>query len=116
MTGSKTTSMTLDEMRAARARGESHTDWERVRRDVAAGVEPVLDDDSPDASHLIEEAIAKRRAGRPAGSGTKEQVAIRLDNDVLAAFRAEGPGWQTRINAALREWLTEHPRTAATGG
>ena len=116
MTDSKTTSTTLDEMRTACARGESRTDWERVRRDVAAGVEPVLDDDSPDASHLIEEAIAKRRAGRPAGSGNKEQVAIRLDNDVLAAFRAEGPGWQTRINAALREWLAEHPRTTVTGG
>ena len=103
VTDSKTTLMTLDEMRAAHARGESRTDWERIRRDVAAGIEPVLDDDSPDASHLIEEAIAKRRAGRSAGSGTTEEVAIRLDNDVLAAFRAGGPGWQTRINVALRE-------------
>ena len=111
MNGSKTTSMTLDEMRAAHARGESRTDWERVRRDVAESVEPVLDDDSPDASHLIEQAIAKRRAGRPAGSGSKEQVSIRLDHDVLAAFRGEGPGWQTQINAALREWLMQHPRT-----
>ena len=42
----------------------------------------------------------------------KEQVAIRLDPDVLAAFRADGPGWQTRVNAALKDWLVEHPPTA----
>lgn len=77
----------------------------------------MLDEDSPDASDLMLQAVAaKRQAGRPFGSGTKEQVAIRLDNDVLAAFRAQGPGWQTRINAALREWLTEHPRTTVTDG
>lgn len=53
-------------------------------------------------------AVAARRRGRPAGSGTKEQVALRLDRDVLSAFRASGPGWQTRMNAALREWLETH--------
>ena len=36
---------------------------------------------------------------------TKEQVAIRFDPDVLAAFRADGAGWQTRMNAALKDWL-----------
>ena len=50
-------------------------------------------------------ASARKRRGRPAGSGTKEQVAIRLDHDVLAAFRTGGPGWQTRMNEALKDWL-----------
>ena len=54
-------------------------------------------------------ASARKRRGRPAGSGTKEQVAIRLDHDVLAAFRTGGPGWQTRMNEALRDWLRTHP-------
>ena len=53
-------------------------------------------------------ALARKR-GRPAGSGVKEQVAIRLDKDILEAFRAQGQGWQTRINQALRRYLTEHP-------
>jgi uncharacterized protein (DUF4415 family) len=53
------------------------------------------------------EALQKRR-GRPPGSSNKEQVAIRFDRDVLAAFRAAGPGWQTRMNAALRDWLESH--------
>lgn len=53
-------------------------------------------------------AVARKRRGRPAGSGTKEQVAIRLDHDVLTAFRTGGPGWQTRMNEALKDWLRTH--------
>lgn len=51
---------------------------------------------------------ARKRRGRPAVSGVKEQVAIRVDKDVLTAFRASGPGWQTRMNAALKDWLKTH--------
>jgi uncharacterized protein (DUF4415 family) len=46
-------------------------------------------------------AFAQAKGGRPRGSN-KEQVALRIDKDVLARFRATGPGWQTRINAILR--------------
>ena len=53
-------------------------------------------------------AAARRARGRPAGSGVKEQVAIRFDREVLDAFRASGAGWQTRMNAALKEWLKTH--------
>ena len=53
-------------------------------------------------------AVARKRRGRPVGSGTKEQVAIRPDHDVLGAFRNGGPGWQTRVNEALRDWLRGH--------
>ena len=35
--------------------------------------------------------------------GTREVVSLRLDQDVLAYFQEEGPGWQERINAALRK-------------
>lgn len=110
MTAPKTTSMTHEQMRAARARGKSASDFARIRRAAAAGGEPAVDRDSPDASALIRKEIVKRRAGRPVGSGSNEQVAIRFDQDLLSAFRAQGPGWQTRMNAALREWLARHPR------
>ena len=44
------------------------------------------------------------RAGRPPlGATAKRQVTLRLDPDVLARFREDGPGWQGRINAALRK-------------
>jgi uncharacterized protein (DUF4415 family) len=97
--------MNLREMRAARARGKSKTDWARVRRLAKEGREPARDRDSPDASKLIRSAVATRKRGRPAGSGKKEQVAIRVDREVLAAFRATGPGWQTRMNVALKAWI-----------
>ncbi|WP_218940804.1 BrnA antitoxin family protein [Allopusillimonas soli] len=35
----------------------------------------------------------------------KVLLTVRYDADIIAAFRAEGPGWQTRMNAALRSWL-----------
>lgn len=53
--------------------------------------------------------MAVARRGRPAGTATKESTTIRFDKDVLEAFKAGGPGWQSRMNAALREWLREHP-------
>jgi uncharacterized protein (DUF4415 family) len=35
-------------------------------------------------------------------------ITIRLSPDVTAAFRASGDGWQTRIDAALKDWLRTH--------
>ena len=52
------------------------------------------------------QAEAGRRRGRPAGSGTKVSTTIRFDAEVLAAFKATGDGWQTRMNDALKEWLS----------
>lgn len=49
------------------------------------------------------EAWVLIRRGRPAKAAPKEAVNIRLDPDVLAYFRATGPGWQSRINEALRK-------------
>jgi uncharacterized protein (DUF4415 family) len=50
----------------------------------------------------------KRGRGRPLGSGSKEQVTLRLDSQVLEKFKATGSGWQTRINDALRDWAKHH--------
>jgi len=49
---------------------------------------------------------AAKPRGRPKAETTKERITIRLSADVLERFRAAGPGWQTRIDAALKEWLT----------
>jgi len=43
-----------------------------------------------------------RRGRPPQGAAPKEAIKLRIDPDVLAHFRATGPGWQTRINEALR--------------
>jgi uncharacterized protein (DUF4415 family) len=42
-------------------------------------------------------------AAAPVLPGAKEQVTLRIDQDVLAHFQEGGPGWQDRINAALRK-------------
>ena len=39
---------------------------------------------------------------------TKQATTIRLSPDVMAAFKATGAGWQTRIDAALKDWLRTH--------
>ena len=40
---------------------------------------------------------------RPAIPNAKETVSLRLDRDILEHFQADGPGWQDRINDALRK-------------
>ena len=52
----------------------------------------------------------RKKRGRPVGA-LKESTTIRFDRDVLEMFRASGPGWQTRMNAALRDWLKSHSPT-----
>jgi uncharacterized protein (DUF4415 family) len=39
----------------------------------------------------------------PSVPGAKEPVSLRIDRDVLDHFQKDGPGWQDRINAALRK-------------
>ena len=51
------------------------------------------------------------KRGRPKESAPKISTTIRLDADILAAFKATGRGWQTRLNKVLREWMKEHPVT-----
>ena len=71
----------------------------------AAWVDP---DDAPEltdewfdkADFMIGDVVIRR--GRPAGSD-KRLVSLRLDEAVITAFRAAGPGWQTRVNEALRK-------------
>lgn len=46
--------------------------------------------------------------GRPKAAVTKERITIRLSPEVVARFRASGDGWQTRVDAALKDWLKTH--------
>jgi uncharacterized protein (DUF4415 family) len=65
-------------------------------------------DDAPDLS--APEWIARMQAqpvkrGRPIAEAPKTSTTIRLDQDVIAYFKAGGPGWQSRINQALRSLI-----------
>ncbi|MDQ2892503.1 MAG: BrnA antitoxin family protein [Pseudomonadota bacterium] len=46
--------------------------------------------------------MRKNVGGRPRSDNPKQPISIRLDQDVIAKFKATGPGWQSRINEALR--------------
>ena len=46
-----------------------------------------------------------KRPGRPKSDNAKKLIALRLDPDVIERFRGTGPGWQSRINMVLREYL-----------
>ena len=54
-------------------------------------------------------ATVKRGRGRPVVAVKRPTLNMRVDADVLDAFKATGPGWQTRINAVLRD-AVEHGR------
>lgn len=51
------------------------------------------------------ELQAERRRGRPRSAVHKKPVTVRLDPEILQFFQASGPGWQTRMNAALAEYV-----------
>ncbi len=73
----------------------------RIRAGIAA------DPDTHEVSDA-EFALMKRSVGRPLGSGTKTQITLRVDTDVVEAFKATGAGWQTRINEILKNWVHSH--------
>lgn len=57
-------------------------------------------------------SFAKAKRGRPVGStkpDAKKSLTLRLDPDVIEGWRASGPGWQRRMNDALREALERKP-------
>ena len=54
------------------------------------------------------QAKLKGRTRGPQKAPRKESTTIRLSAEVMQAFRATGPGWQTRIDAVLRDWLKHH--------
>lgn len=66
---------------------------------IAVGIGQDSDTYEPSASEIS----TMKKPGRPLGSGSKTQVTLRLDTAALEAFKATGTGWQTRINALLRE-------------
>jgi uncharacterized protein (DUF4415 family) len=62
-------------------------------------------------THSIDElrtTVAAQRTRGPNKRETKEQVAVRFSPEVLTFFRATGPGWQTRMDQALRDYVAKH--------
>lgn len=56
----------------------------------------------------LPKSLQAKLKGRPKAAVTKERITIRLSPEVVQTFRATGEGWQTRMDAALKEWLKTH--------
>lgn len=87
---------------------KSETDWERLRTmtDEEAERGALAD---PDAQPLDESFWASAKLIVPP---RKKNIHIGLDEDILEFFRAQGRGYQTRINAVLRQYI-DHQRNRA---
>lgn len=84
-------------------RGYSETEWDEVS-DNPEWTEEDFKNARPFAEVFPDLAESIRRArGRPAIEAPKRQISLRLDPDVIDAFKATGKGWQGRINDALRK-------------
>lgn len=76
---------------------KSRTDWARLADPAASGT-PTVEHPEADVKHIVRGIV--RKGLQPAPS--KALVSLRVDQDVLAWFKAQGAGYQTRINAVLR--------------
>jgi uncharacterized protein (DUF4415 family) len=57
----------------------------------------------------VDWAEARVTSGDPAVAyGQKQQITVRIDRDVIDWFKSHGRGYQTRMNAALREYMRHH--------
>ena len=76
---------------------KSKTDWARLQSKAAAA-KPGAEHPEADVKHIVRGMV--RRGLQPLTP--KAAISLRVDNDVLEWFKAQGPGYQTRINTVLR--------------
>jgi uncharacterized protein (DUF4415 family) len=95
-----TAKRTAAELRAMQRRGGIKTDWK------AAAKKPLPSGrDADDAMEEIDWLTTE--LPKPRG---KAHMTLRVDTDVLGWFRAQGKGYQTKINAILRKYYEQHTR------
>lgn len=95
----------------------SKTNWARVQREAQAEApvpfDPATDPYDPNDPAAVEAYWKQATVRRPGQRGPqktprKVATAIRLSPEVVDYFRSGGPGWQTRVDAALQEYVKAH--------
>lgn len=79
-----------------------------ARKDPRCRANPTLNYWTRTHPRPLKSGLPKR--GRPALAAPKEHVNIRVDADIVGAFKQTGTGWQPRLANALRDWLKTHPK------
>ncbi|MBA2351349.1 MAG: BrnA antitoxin family protein [Burkholderiales bacterium] len=77
---------------------QSKTDWARLKAEAAAPGKATGEHPEADVRHLVRGIVRRGLQPLPA----KASISLRVDQDVLEWFKAQGPGYQTRINTVLR--------------
>lgn len=97
---SKVSKSATENARLADARRRALISLEDISddEDRAITADAVADPDAQPADELF-----RRKIGRPRSPNKKLSVLLRLDPEVVALFKADGEGWQTRMNDALRK-------------
>ncbi len=98
-------SETLTKMHLGERPKEDRTDWKRVDDLTESELAKAIQED-PDTFEPGVDWIKKAAVPHPAEA--KERITMRLDADMLAWFRQQGRGYQTRINAVLRAYFEAH--------
>jgi uncharacterized protein (DUF4415 family) len=83
----------------------SKTDWSRVRGMKDSEIKTSAEHPEAAMKHIVRGIV--RQGLKPVRS--KASISLRLDADVLEWFKAQGPGYQTRINAVLRAFKDASP-------
>jgi uncharacterized protein (DUF4415 family) len=94
----------FEELQARLARGESQTDWARVKAMSQAEVERLADEEEGPLPKGWEKTII---LGLPPG---KQAIKLRVDKDVLGWFKGTGRGYQTRMNNVLRAFVASRQK------
>jgi uncharacterized protein (DUF4415 family) len=77
---------------------QSKTDWTRLKAEAATPGKATAGHPEADVRHIVRGIVRRGLQPLPA----KASVSLRVDQDVLEWFKAQGPGYQTRINTVLR--------------
>jgi uncharacterized protein (DUF4415 family) len=92
-------------MKKRSSSGASKTDWPRVRALRDRDINRSPEHPEADLKHIVRGIV--RQGLKPVAS--KTSISLRVDADVLEWFKAQGPGYQTRINAVLRAFKDASP-------
>jgi uncharacterized protein (DUF4415 family) len=95
-------SYTAKELKSMHDKGQSKTNWKKVNNITDSELEAAIKSD-PDSDTNILHKLEGLVVGMPE---IKEQISIRIDQDVLQWFRKRGKGYQTYINNILRSYVS----------
>ncbi len=102
---------TAEQIDDRRRRGRTRSDWSQSNRMTRAETEAAIASDPDEIGLVVDWKSATIDLPQPKGV-----LNMRVDRDVLDFFRAQGRGYQTRINAVLRSYVDQAARGRKRAG